>query len=97
MGVILQDRHCGAQIRTFYLNITPCSFSLLFALADKDLTFVQMIFGGRNSSVGSAWARCPQCHGFDPPQGTFSGRVDFSLGVNMASNSIPPKLLGMRV
>ena len=47
--------------------------------------------GGRNSSVGSAWARCPQCHWFDPPQGTFSGRGDFSLGVNMGSNSIPPK------
>ena len=47
--------------------------------------------GGRNSSVGSAWARCPQCRGFDPPLGTFSGRGDFSLGVNMGSNSIPPK------
>ena len=35
--------------------------------------------GGRNSSVGSAWARCPQCRGFDPPMGTFSGRGDFSL------------------
>ena len=41
--------------------------------------------------VGSAWARYPQCRGFDPPLGTFSGRGDFSLGVNMASNSIPPK------
>ena len=46
---------------------------------------------GRNSSVGSAWARCPRCRGFDPPLGTFSGRGDFSLGVNMGSNSIPPK------
>ena len=45
---------------------------------------------GRNSSVGSAWARCPQCRGFDPPLGTFSDRGDFSLGVNMGSNSIPP-------
>ena len=26
-----------------------------------------------------------------PPLGTFSGRGDFSLGVNMGSNSIPPK------
>ena len=49
--------------------------------------------GGRNSSVGSAWARCPQHRGFDPPLGTFSGRGDFSLGVNMGSNSIPPKAL----
>ena len=47
--------------------------------------------GGRNSSVGSVWARCPQRRGFDPPLGTFSGRGDFSLGVNMGSNSIPPK------
>ena len=29
--------------------------------------------------------------GFDPPLGTFSGRGDFSLGVNMGSNSVPPK------
>ena len=35
--------------------------------------------------------------GFDPPLGTFSGRGDFSLGVNMGSNSIPQKLLRMRV
>ena len=49
--------------------------------------------GGPNSSVGSAWARCPQRCGFDPPLGTFSGRGDFSLGVNMGSNSIPPKTL----
>ena len=34
-----------------------------------------------------------QCRGFDPPLGTFSGRGDFSLGVNMGSNSIPPKTL----
>ena len=50
-------------------------------------------FGGRNSSVGSVWARCPQRRGFDPPLGTFSGREDFSLGVNMGSNSILPKIL----
>ena len=55
--------------------------------------------GGQNSSVGSAWARCPQRCRFDPPLGTFSGRGDFSLGVNMGSNSIPPpkKILRMRV
>ena len=49
--------------------------------------------GGRNSSVGSAWARCPQRRGFDPPLGKFSRRGDFSLGVNMGSNSIPQKTL----
>ena len=46
---------------------------------------------GRNSSVGSAWARCPQRRGFDPPLGIFSVEGIFSLGVNMSSNSIPPK------
>ena len=35
--------------------------------------------GGRNSSVGSAWARCPQHRGFDPPLGTFSVEGIFSL------------------
>ena len=49
--------------------------------------------GGWNSSVGSAWAHCPQRRGFNPPLGTFSGRGDFSLGANMDSNSIPPKTL----
>ena len=43
--------------------------------------------------VGSVWALCPQRRGFDPPLGTFSGRGDFSLGVNIGSNSIPPKTL----
>ena len=51
----------------------------------------QMDARGRNSSVGSAWARCPQRRGFDPSLGTFSGRGDFSLGVNMGLNSIPQK------
>ena len=35
--------------------------------------------------------------GIDPPLGKFSGRGDFSLGVNMGSNPIPPKLFRMRV
>ena len=52
---------------------------------------LNVFFMGRNSSVGSAWARCPPRRGFDPPLGTFSGRGDFSLGVNMGSHSIPPK------
>ena len=34
-----------------------------------------------------------RCHGFDPP----SGKGDFSLGVNMGSDSSPPKLFQMRV
>ena len=78
----------------------------LIELMEKSLRYliIRMIIGkvievfnkkkwGRNSSVGSAWARCPQRRRFDPPLGTFSGRGDFSLGVNMGSNSIPPKTL----
>ena len=34
-----------------------------------------------------------QHRGFDPPLGKFSGRGDFSLGVNMGLNSIPQKTL----
>ena len=49
----------------------------------KEVSCLRTVSGGRNSSVGSAWARCPQRRGFDPPLGTFSGRGDFSLGVNM--------------
>ena len=48
---------------------------------------------GPEQLVGSVWARCPQHCGFDPPLGKFSGIGGFSLGVNMGSNSIPPKTL----
>ena len=48
---------------------------------------------GPEQLVGSVWARRPQRRGFDPPLGKFSCRGDFSLGVNMGSNSIPPKTL----
>ena len=71
-----------------------CCAALCYSMLCYALQAVQyqtMLRGGRNSSVGSAWARCPQRRGFDPPLGTFSGRGDFSLGVNMGSNSIPPK------
>ena len=77
----------------------------LLELMEKSLRYLvirRMIIGkvievfnnkkwGWNSSVGSAWARCLQRRRFNPPLGTFSGRGDFSLGVNMGSNSIPPK------
>ena len=55
---------------------------------------------GRDSSVSnvSGSLSCVmQSHGFDPPLGTFSGRGDFSLEVNMGSDSIPPKLFRVRV
>ena len=47
--------------------------------------------GGRDSSVGSAWARCPQRRRFDPPLGTFSVEGIFPLELTWVQNSIPPK------
>ena len=53
--------------------------------------------GGRNSSVGSAWARCPQRRGFDPPLGTFSVEGIFPLELTWVQTPFPPKLFRMRV
>ena len=55
------------------------------------------VLGGRNSSVGSAWARCPQRRGFDPPLGTFSVEGIFPLELTWVQTPFPPKLLRMRV
>ena len=56
-----------------------------------------MLVGGRNSSVGSAWARCPQRRGFDPSLGTFSVEVIFPLELTWVQTPFPHKLLRMRV
>ena len=53
--------------------------------------------GGRNSSVGSAWACCPQRRGFDPPLGTFSVEGIFPLELTWVQTPFPQKLLRMRV
>ena len=76
----------------FFFCVFIISINIIITVSD-----IIIVSGGRNSSVGSAWARCPQRRGFDPPLGTFSGRGNFSLGFNMGSNSIPPKLFRMRV
>ena len=56
---------------------------------------------GRNSSVGRVMGSLScfmQRGGFDLSlRRIFSGRADFSLGVNTCSDSIPPKLFRMRV
>ena len=70
-----------------------CGICVIVAGIHTCRRFISGSLRGRNSSVGSAWARCPQRRGFDPPLGIFSGSGDFSLGVNMGSNSIPPKTL----
>ena len=53
--------------------------------------------GGQNSSVGSAWARCPRRRGFDHPLGTFSVEGIFPLELTWVQTPFPPKLLRMRV
>ena len=58
---------------------------------------VQLQSWGRNSSVGSAWARCPRRRGFDPPLGTFSVEGIFPLELTWVQTPFPPKLLRMRV
>ena len=84
------------KLPTNYLKASLTNDSFFFkkfrAVVLEKLKFTNCL-GGRNSSVGSVWARCPQRRGFAPPLGTFSGRGDFSLGVNMGSNSIPQKTL----
>ena len=65
-----------------------CSWEWVMLLYDS---------GGRNSSVGSAWARCPQRRGFDPPLGTFSVEGIFPLELTWVQTPFPQKLLRMRV
>ena len=55
------------------------------------------LLGGRNSSVGSAWVRCPQRRGFDPPLGTFSVEGIFPLELTWVQTPFPQTLLRMRV
>ena len=52
---------------------------------------------GRNSSVGSAWARCPQRRGFEPPLGIFPVEGIFPLELTWVQTPFPQKLLRMRV
>ena len=77
-----------------WVDLTRCSLNYSECLSSPPFDCGKLVYSLANqnpdSSVGSAWARCPQRRGFDPPLGTFSGSGDFSLGVNMGSNSIPP-------
>ena len=60
-------------------------------ITPRDISVLNPRDGGRNSSVGSAWARCPRRRGFDPPLGTFSVEGIFPLELTWVQNSIPPK------
>ena len=81
--------HCTQTVQlTFFISV------MLIGTID----FYHFIpFLGRNSSVGSAWARCPQRRGFDPPLGTFSVEGIFPLELTWVQTPFPPKLLRMRV
>ena len=50
--------------------------------------------GGRNSSVGSAWARCPQRPGSDPPLGKFSVEGISPLEVTWVQTPFPKNSFG---
>ena len=74
MTNLSHDCNRGVKARTINLSITHCSLLLLSALVYED-------HGGRNSSVGSdAASRVRPSK--EPP-----GRGDFSLGVNIVSES----------
>ena len=60
-------------------------------ITPRDISVLNPRDGGRNSSVGSAWARCSRRRGFDPPLGTFSVEGIFPLELTWVQNSIPPK------
>ena len=65
-------------------------------LPDLPRMYIKIYMGG-NSSVGSAWARCLQRRGFDPPLGIFSVEGIFPLELTWVQTPFPPKLLRMRV
>ena len=56
----------------------------------QNSSLVELLLGLLSSLV--------QCSGFDLPLGRiFSFKGGFSLGVNMGSDSIPPKLFWMKI
>ena len=83
------------------LGWNACVHRLDLGLYSHPKEFVGMesepMLGGRNSSVGSAWARCPQRRGSDPPLETFSVEGIFPLELTWVQTPFPQKLLRMRV
>ena len=75
--------------------LTTSTARALLCMADTEFRLQE---GNQHSSLVVCWARLMQRRGFDPPTGeNFSGKGDFSLGVNMGSDSILLKLVRMRV
>ena len=105
IGYYLED--CGLEVPEYIhyflqeANLRRKCLSECRALPELRYAFIDDLFyrvcGGRNSSVGSAWARCPQRCGFDPPLGTFSVEGIFPLELTWVQTPFPKKLLRMRV
>ena len=97
MGLLGKNFHVGHCLQIFL----PSSFIPVRLIDNIGLVhfigLLVILIGGRNSSVGSAWARCPQRRGFDPPLGTFSVEGIFPLELTWVQTPFPPKLLRMRV
>ena len=74
-----------------------CSDNCLCCHTEREVANQIFYLGGRNSSVGSAWTRCPQRRGFDPPLGTFSVEGIFPLELTWVQTPFPQKLLRMSV
>ena len=86
-------------IMSVHLNLCDCMHMCIYIqnLNDRACAYVCVqihsvsydAFGGRNSSVGSAWARCPQRRGFNPPLGTFSVEGIFPLELTWVQTPFP--------
>ena len=89
--------------KTVSLKIINCSHLLLFVSIHKDLNHVPAIFNKSLYCLAVFWGVVFCCFCFvskylvqSSSEETFSSRGDFSLGVNMVSDSIPRKLFRMR-
>ena len=80
----------GFRTRIGDLGYRTCWTCTLLALNPRYIR----AFGGRNSSVGSVWARCPQRRGFDPPLGTFSVEGIFPLELTWVQTPFPKNSFG---
>ena len=82
-----------ADLRTYWLMTL-----LVYIPDDCGTILIISAFSGRNSSLVVCWARSPaSCNvvGSILLWGEFFGRGDFSLGVNMGSDSIPQNSFGL--
>ena len=84
----------------FFWGGFPCDYLIFFQLCLS--SFLIECNEGQEQLVGivlGSLSCLMQRRGFEPPLRRifFCSRDDFSLGVNMGSDSVPPKLFRMRV